>query len=330
MNIAINGFGRIGIAVLKICLDRKLPVTVINDPHGVESAAYLLKHDSVYGRYEREVKIDKDFLIVAGRKIKVIAERDLNKINWKALSVNVIVESTGVFKNKEANAPHFKNGAQYVLITAPADDPDITIVPGVNHQKLNKNHKLISVASCTTNCLTPVLKVLHDNFTINRALMTTVHAYTNDQVLHDQSHKKRRRGRAGALNMIPTSTGAAEAVASVLPELQGRVNGLAVRVPVPVGSLVDLVAELEKPFEVKTINEAFKKASQKEMKGIIEYSEEELVSSDVIKNPNSAVFDSKSTQADGNLVKVLAWYDNEYGYSQRVVDVLQMVRKWVK
>lgn len=260
----------------------------------------------------------------------MIAERDLNKINWKALSVNVIVESTGVFKNKEANAPHFKNGAQYVLITAPADDPDITIVPGVNHQKLNKNHKLISVASCTTNCLTPVLKVLHDNFTINRALMTTVHAYTNDQVLHDQSHKKRRRGRAGALNMIPTSTGAAEAVASVLPELQGRVNGLAVRVPVPVGSLVDLVAELEKPFEVKTINEAFKKASQKEMKGIIEYSEEELVSSDVIKNPNSAVFDSKSTQADGNLVKVLAWYDNEYGYSQRVVDVLQMVRKWVK
>lgn len=330
MNIAINGFGRIGIAVLKICLDRKLNVTVINDPHGVESAAYLLKHDSVYGRYEKEIKIDKDNLVVAGKKIKVIAERDLTKINWKNMGVNIVVESTGVFKDKEGTAPHFKNGAQYVLITAPADDPDVTIVPGVNQEKLKKEHKLISVASCTTNCLTPILKVLHQNFTINRALMTTVHAYTNDQVIHDQSHKKRRRGRAAALNMIPTSTGAAEAVAAVLPELNGRINGLAVRVPVPVGSLVDLVAELDKPFDVKKINEAFKKASQKEMKGIIEYSEEELVSSDVIGNSNSTLFDSLSTQADGNLVKVLAWYDNEFGYSNRVVDVLQMVGKWVK
>ncbi|MBS3077584.1 type I glyceraldehyde-3-phosphate dehydrogenase [Candidatus Pacearchaeota archaeon] len=328
MNIAINGFGRIGIAVLKICLDRKLNVTVVNDPHGVESAAYLLKHDSVYGRYERDVKIDKDFLIVAGKKIKVIAERELEKINWKALKVNVVVESTGAFTDRENASKHLKAGAEYVLISAPSKDPDITIVPGVNHKKLDKTHKIVSVASCTTNCLTPVLKVLNDNFQINRALMTTVHAYTNDQVLHDQSHKKRRRGRAGALNIIPTSTGAAEAVSAVMPELEGKVNGLAVRVPVPVGSLVDLVAELEKPFDVNSVNAAFKKASEKELKGILEYSEEELVSSDVIKNPNSALFDSLSTQADGNLIKVLAWYDNEYGYACRVVDVLQMVGKW--
>ena len=328
MNIAINGFGRIGIAVLKICLDRKLNVTVVNDPHGVESAAYLLKHDSVYGRYERDVKIDKDFLIVAGKKIKVIAERELEKINWKALKVNVVVESTGAFTDRENASKHLKAGAEYVLISAPSKDPDITIVPGVNHKKLDKTHKIVSVASCTTNCLTPVLKVLNDNFQINRALMTTVHAYTNDQVLHDQSHKKRRRGRAGALNIIPTSTGAAEAVSAVMPELEGKVNGLAVRVPVPVGSLVDLVAELEKPFDVNSVNAAFKKASEKELKGILVYSEEELVSSDVIKNPNSALFDSLSTQADGNLIKVLAWYDNEYGYACRVVDVLQMVGKW--
>ncbi len=330
MNIAINGFGRIGIAILKLCLDRKLPVTVVNDPHGVESAAYLLQHDSVYGRYEKEVKIEKDNLVVAGKKIKVIAERDLEKINWKNLKVDVVIESTGAFTDKENASKHIKNGAQYVIITAPSKNPDITIVPGVNHKKLQKDHKIISVASCTTNCLTPVLKVLNDNFKINRALMTTVHAYTNDQVLHDQSHKKRRRGRAGALNIIPTSTGAAEAVSAVLPELEGKVNGLAVRVPVPVGSLVDLVAELEKPFDVKKINEAFKKASEKDMKGIIEYSEEELVSSDVIKNSNSALFDALSTQADGNLIKVLAWYDNEYGYSCRVVDVIQMVNKWVR
>jgi glyceraldehyde 3-phosphate dehydrogenase len=330
MNIAINGFGRIGIAVLKVCLERKLPVTTINDPHGVESAAYLLKHDTVYGRYDKEVKIDKDFLVVAGKKIKVIAERELEKINWKALKVNVVIESTGAFTDKENASKHLKSGAEYVLITAPSKDPDVTIVPGVNHKKLDKSHKIISVASCTTNCLTPVLKVLHDNFTINRALMTTVHAYTNDQVLHDQSHKKRRRGRAGALNMIPTSTGAAEAVAAVMPELNGKVNGLAVRVPVPVGSLVDLVAELDKSFDVKSVNVAFKKASEKELKGILEYSEEELVSSDVIHNSNSALFDSLSTQADGNLVKVLAWYDNEYGYSCRVVDVIQMISKWTK
>jgi glyceraldehyde 3-phosphate dehydrogenase len=330
MNIAINGFGRIGIAVLKICLDRKLNVTVVNDPHGVESAAYLLKHDSIYGRYEREIKIEKDFLVVAGKKIKVIAERDINKINWKALKVDVVIESTGVFTDRENASVHLMNGADYVLITAPSKDPDITIVPGVNHKKLEKSHKIISVASCTTNCLTPLLKVLHDNFKINRALMTTVHAYTNDQVLHDQSHRKRRRGRAGALNIIPTSTGAAEAVEAVMPELKGKVNGLAVRVPVPCGSLVDLVAELEKKFDVKKINETFKKASEKEFKGILEYSEEELVSSDVIKNSNSALFDSLSTQADGNLVKVLAWYDNEYGYSQRVVDVIQMIGKWIR
>ena len=328
MKIAINGFGRIGRVVCRIALDNKINVVVINDAHGVESAAYLLKHDSIYGRYAKEVKIDKNDLIVGGKRIKVIGEREITKLPWKKLGVDVVVESTGVFRDRENASVHLQNGAKYVLITAPADNPDITIVPGVNHQKLKKEHKIISVASCTTNCLLPVVKVLNDNFGINRGLMTTVHAYTNDQAVHDEWHKKPRRGRAAGLNMIPTTTGAAESIIAVLPELAGRINGLAVRVPVACGSLVDLVAELNCEFDAVQINNVFKKAEQKEMKGILEYSEEELVSSDIIGNPHSAIVDGKCTQVDGNLVKVLAWYDNEFGYSCRVVEVINMVKKW--
>ena len=328
MRIAINGFGRIGRTVFRILFDKKIDVVAINDIHGVESSAYLLKHDSMYGRYSKKVEIDGKDLKVDGRKIKIFTERNPNKLPWKDLKVDVVIEATGVFRDKISAMAHIQAGAKYVLITSPADSPDVTIVPGVNHEKLKKDHKIISVASCTTNCMVPMIKVLHDNFGIERAFMTTIHAYTNDQNLHDNAHKKLRRGRAASLNIVPTTTGAAESVVAVMPELLGKVDGLAVRVPVAVGSLVDLVAELKKKFDVKTINDVFKKSAQGKLKGIIEYSEEELVSSDVIGNSHSCVFDALSTQVTGNLVKVLGWYDNEFGYSSRVVDVVSMLKKW--
>lgn len=330
MNVAINGFGRIGRAVLKICVDEKINVVAINDVHGAENAAYLLKYDSIYRKYDEKVSFEKENLIVAGKKIKVFSEREIGKLPWKNLKVDVVVESTGVFTDPKDAKEHLKSGAKYVLITAPCkgEKPSLTVVPGVNHQLLKKEHKIISVASCTTNCLVPMVDVLNKNFKIKRALMTTAHAYTNDQELHDSFHKKVRRGRAAALNIVPTSTGAAEAIDEVLPELSGKINGLALRVPVPVGSLTDLVAEVSGEYTVEQVNKAFRNASMKELKGILEYSEEELVSSDVVGNPHSTVFDSLSTQTDGNLVKVLAWYDNEFGYSCRVVDVIGMLKKW--
>lgn len=330
MNIAINGFGRIGRTVFKLALENNINVVAINDTHGVKDAEYLIKYDSVYGKYNKKVSTKGDNLIVGNKKIKVLSERDPSKLPWKKLKADIIVESTGAFRDREANKAHFKSGAKYVLISAPGKEVDKTVVMGVNHKELSPEHKLISVASCTTNCLVPVVKVLHDKFIINRALMTTVHAYTNDQNIHDSSHKKPRRGRAAAQNMVPTTTGAAKSVVEIMPELLGKINGLAVRVPVPVGSLVDLVAELDGNFTVEQINDAFKEASKKELKGIMEYSEDELVSSDVIANPHSTLIDSLSTQVDGNLVKVLAWYDNEYGYSCRMIDVIKMLKKWVK
>ncbi len=330
MNISINGFGRIGRIILKLAVANKINISVINDVHGAEYAAYLLKYDSIYGKYRGNVSFSGDFLIVNGKKIKVISERDPAQVNWRALGVDVVVESTGIFTDRDGASKHLISGAKYVIITAPAKQPDITVVPGVNHKNLRKEHKIISVASCTTNCLVPMLKVLNESFGIERALVTTVHAYTNDQMLHDSFHKKKRRGRAAGLNLVPTSTGAAEAVSEVMPELAGRVNGLAVRAPVACGSLVDLVAELKGEVDRDVINAMFKKYSMTVMKGILEYSEDELVSSDVIGNASSSVFDSLSTQVDGNLVKVLAWYDNEFGYSNRVIDVLQMVNKFGK
>jgi len=330
MNIAINGFGRIGRIILKIALESKLKIIAINDVHRAEYAAYLLKYDSIYGKYEGNVSFSGEFLIVNGKKIKVISERDPAQVNWKTMGVDIVVESTGVFTDRDSTSKHLTSGAKYVVVTAPAKQPDITIVPGVNHKNLKREHKIISVASCTTNCLVPMLKVLNESFGIERGLVTTVHAYTNDQMLHDSFHKKKRRGRAAGLNLVPTSTGAAEAVADVMPELAGRVNGLAVRAPVACGSLVDLVAELKGEVPVEMVNAAFKKYSLSMLKGILEYSEDELVSSDVIGNPSSSVFDSLSTQVDGNLIKVLAWYDNEFGYSNRVVDVLKMVNKFGK
>jgi glyceraldehyde 3-phosphate dehydrogenase len=330
MKLAINGFGRIGRAVFKIAIERGIDIVAINDVHGPEDAAYLLKHDSIYGRYSKNVEVNGQYLVIGNKKVRVLSEREPRNLPWKNLGVDIVIESTGVFRDKEQASSHIITGAKYVLITSPAENPDITVVPGVNHSKLKKEHKIISVASCTTNCLVPILKVLNDKFGIKKAFMTTTHAYTSDQNIHDNFHKKLRRGRAACLNIVPTGTGAEESVTEVLPELKGKINGLAVRVPVPVGSLIDLTAVLKSDFDIKKINNALKESSKKELKGIIEYSEEELVSTDCIGNPHSTIVDGLSTQQNGDMVKVLAWYDNEYGYSCRVVDVVEMLKKWTK
>lgn len=326
MNIAINGFGRIGRTILKIALERKLNVVAINDTHGAEAAAYLLKYDSVYGKYPTSVEAKKDHLLVGSKKIQVLSERDPTKLPWKELKIDVVIESTGAFTNAKDAAQHLAAGAKNVIITAPAKNPDVTIVPGVNDSWLKKNHHVISVGSCTTNCTATVAKILMDTFGVKYAMLTTIHAYTNDQVIQDSAHHNVRRGRAGALNMVPTTTGAAETVIEVLPKLKGLMTGLSVRVPIACGSLTDLTMEVTKKASIETVNDAFKKAARSSFKGLIEYTEDPLVSSDVIGNPHSAVIDALSTQVEGNLVKVLAWYDNEFGYSNRVVDVVQRLK----
>lgn len=333
MNIAINGFGRIGRAVLKIALENKINVVAINDIHGVEDAAYLLKHDSIYGHYPRQVSYKGAVLQIGGgtfgakRSIRVLTEKDPTQLPWKELKVDIVVESTGIFHDREKAMLHLQAGAKKVIITSPADNPDITIVPGVNSKMLKKEHQIISVASCTTNCLAPTIKVLHEAFGLESAYITTVHAYTNDQSLHDEFHTKRRRGRAAALNLVPTSSGANEAISAVLPELAGKVQGLAVRAPIPCGSLLDVVAVVQNPpLDAAAVNAAFAHAAQKELDGIVHYSDEDLVSSDIIGNPSSAVFDSQLTSVNGHMIKVFAWYDNEFGYSNRVIDVIKMLR----
>ena len=330
MKVAINGFGRIGRAILKIALEKKINIVAINDLHGIEDAAYLLKYDSIYGKYDKSIRTKGKNLIVDGKTIKVLSEPDPEKLPWKELSIDVVIESTGVFKDRESASKHFIAGAEKVIITAPGKGNDITIVPGVNDNKLKKEYKIISVASCTTNASATVIKILDDNFGIKEALLNTVHAYTSSQALVDSSDKKHRMGRSAALNIVPTSTGASEAVCEVIPGLKGRINGLSIRVPVADGSLVDITAQLKKPFNVEKINQVLKKSAKGKYKGIVEYSEEELVSSDIIGNEHSAIIDSLMTQKEGSLVKVLAWYDNEYGYSSRVVDVINILKKFSK
>ena len=329
MRIAINGFGRIGRSVLRIAVKKKLNVVAINDIHGIKDAAYLLKYDSVYGKFPGKISVKKNSLIINGKTIKVLQERDPEKLPWKKLKVDIVIESTGAFRYKKDALKHISSGAKKVIVTAPMKDkPDITVVPGVNNKKIKKSHNVVSVASCTTNCVAPVAKVLNDNFGIKWALISTIHGYTSSQSLVDSANEKDpRRGRAAAVNLIPTTTGASKSVIEVLPELKGKLDGSAIRAPIPDGSIVDFVVELKKPFNVKKVNAALKKSSKKEMKGIIEYSEEDLVSSDIIGNPYSAIIDSKMTQAEGNLVKVLAWYDNEYGYASRVIDVIKILGK---
>jgi glyceraldehyde 3-phosphate dehydrogenase len=326
VKIAINGLGRIGRAVLKIALEKKMDVVAVNDLGNIQSLVYLIKYDSVYGNYLGEVEAGKDFIKINNKKIKVFSEKDPENLPWKKLGVDVLIESTGVFTDREGASKHLKAGAKKVIISAPGENPDITLVLGVNEKQLRKEHKIISMASCTTNCLAPIVKVLNDNFKIEKGYMTTVHAYTNDQVILDVPHKKLRRGRAGAINLIPTTSGATTSVAEVIPELKGKLDGLAIRAPVACGSIIDFVAILKQPITKQQVNEALRKASQKELKGILFYSEDELVSSDIIRNPNSSIVDSILTQANGNLIKVLSWYDNEYGYSNRIVDLIKLLK----
>ncbi len=326
MRIAINGFGRIGRNVFRVCHQKGLEVVSINDLTDSATLAYLLRYDSVHGRFAGQVEAAKDGLVVDGKHIQVTAEKDPAKLPHAANRVDFVVESTGVFASREGCEKHCAAGAPKVILTVPAkDEIDAMVVMGVNEGTLKAEHRIISNASCTTNCLAPVAKVLHDAFGIQHGLMTTVHAYTNDQNILDLPHKDLRRARAAALNIIPTTTGAARAVGKILPELKGRLDGCSLRVPVPDGSVVDLVATLAKTVTVEQVNAAFQAAaSKKPLAGILEYSNDPLVSMDVVKHPASALFDAQSTMVmQGNMVKVVAWYDNEWGYSNRVVDLIQ-------
>jgi glyceraldehyde 3-phosphate dehydrogenase len=325
MRVAINGFGRIGRAVFKIALENNIDVIAINDIASTENLAYLLKYDSIYGNYNKKVEVEKEYLIVERKKVQVLNEKDPAKLPWKKLGVDFVIESTGLFTAREDAAKHLAAGAKKVLISAPAKNSDITVVPGVNEEKLNKKHNIISIASCTTNCLAPIVKILNDKCKIVRGFMTTIHAYTADQRLQDAPHKKMRRGRAAALSMVPTTTGASKAVAEVIPELKGKLDGLAIRVPVACGSIVDFVAQVKKPVTREKINDELKESATGRLNGILQYSEEELVSSDIIGNPHSCIVDGLSTQVLDDMVKVLAWYDNEYGYSCRMVDVIKLL-----
>jgi glyceraldehyde-3-phosphate dehydrogenase type I len=324
--IAINGFGRIGRLVFKIGLEKGLNIVAINDLASLDNLAYLLKYDSAYGVYDKKVEMADGMLKVDGKKIKVFSQSDPLKLPWKDLGVDVVVDCTGIFKDHVKAELHLKAGAKRVLISAPSKDPDITVVYGVNHKDLKKEHKIISVASCTTNCLAPVAKVLDDNFGVKRGFMTTVHAYTSSQKIVDSPDKKFRRGRAAAYNIVPTTSGATSATAKVIPKLEGKMDGVSLRVPIVVGSIVDFVAELEKEATKEQINEAMKKAADSSLKGVLKYSEDEIVSSDIVKSEYSSIYDSLSTQVIGNMVKVLAWYDNEYGYSCRMVDVIKSLK----
>ncbi|MDQ0157072.1 type I glyceraldehyde-3-phosphate dehydrogenase [Robertmurraya andreesenii] len=328
VKVGINGFGRIGRIVFRAALKNpNIEVVAVNDLTDANMLAHLLKYDSVHGILDEDVTVEGDSIVVGGKKVKVIAERDPAQLGWGDLGVEVVVESTGRFTKRADAAKHLEAGAKKVVISAPASDEDITIVMGVNNDKYDPaNHHVISNASCTTNCLAPFAKVLNDKFGIKRGMMTTVHSYTNDQQILDLPHKDYRRARAAAESMIPTTTGAAKAVALVLPELKGKLNGGAIRVPTPNVSLVDLVAELNKEVTVEEINSALKAASEGELKGILGYSELPLVSRDYNGNPNSSTIDALSTMVmEGNLVKVISWYDNESGYSHRVVDLVDFI-----
>jgi len=324
--VGINGFGRVGRQTLRAVLERhpnKLEVVAVNDLTDPRTNAHLLRWDSNYGRYPGKVEAAPDAIIVDGKRIRVIAERDPAKIPWKELGVEVVVESTGIFTDAAKAGAHLQAGAKKVIITAPAKGEDVTVVLGVNEKAYDPaRHRIISNASCTTNCIAPVVKVLNDKFGVVKGLMSTIHAYTNDQRLLDMYHSDLRRARAAAMNIVPTTTGAARAVTLVIPELKGRLHGVAFRVPVSTVSLCDFVADLSRDVSVEEVNRAFREAAQGPLKGLLEYCEEELVSSDFKGNPASAIFDAPSTMVmGGNMVKVLAWYDNEWGYSCRVADL---------
>jgi len=324
--IGINGFGRVGRLTLKAINQYhsgKLEVAAINDLTDTKTNAHLLKWDSTYGPYPGKVEATEDSIIVDGKEVKVLSERNPGNIPWQDYGVDIVIESTGLFTDATKAAAHLQGGAKKVLISAPARNEDITIVLGVNEDQYDLNkHNVISNASCTTNCIAPVVKVLHQSFGVSKGLMTTIHAYTNDQRLLDMFHRDLRRARAAALNIVPTTTGAARAVTQVIPELKGRLHGLAFRVPVPTVSVVDLVVDLDQEVTVEQVNQAFQTAAEGALTGILEYCQEELVSMDFKGNPASSILDAPSTMViAGNMVKVLAWYDNEWGYSCRLADL---------
>lgn len=326
--VAINGFGRIGRQSLKAILERfpDMEVVAINDLTSADVNAHLFKYDSTYGVFQGEVKAEDGFLHVNGRKIQICTEKDPANLPWGKLNVDVVVESTGIFTDRDKAELHLKGGAKKVLISAPAKGEDITIVLGVNHDQYDADkHHILSNASCTTNCLAPAAKIVHDRWKIEKGLMTTIHAYTNDQRILDLPHKDMRRARAAALNIIPTSTGAAKAVALVIPDLKGKFDGFSLRVPTPTVSIVDFVCTLEKPATKEEINQAFRDAAQGPMKGILAACDEPLVSTDFRGNPHSSCVDLDCTMANGNMVKIVTWYDNEWAYSCRVADLINFM-----
>jgi len=330
IKVAINGFGRIGRNVFKIVLEREnIEIVGINDLTDTKTLAHLLKYDSTQGKFNGVATHDKDGLIVNGQKISVTAERSPINIPWSK-TPDVVIESTGIFVNRESDkggyGDHLKNGAKKVILTVPSKDAiDNMVVLGVNEDTIQNDQVCLSNASCTTNCLAPIAKVLHDEFGIKNGLMTTIHSYTNDQNILDAPHGDLRRARSGAMSQIPTTTGAAKAVGKVIPALAGKLDGMAVRVPTPTGSLVDLVVNVEKETSIEEVNAAMKKAAEGPMKGILEYTEDPIVSVDIIHNPHSSIFDSLSTMVQGKTIKILAWYDNEWGYSNRVVDLIEKI-----
>ncbi len=330
VKVGINGFGRIGRNVFRAALKMAKPgmeFVAANDLTDTQTLAHLLKYDSVLGPLEAEVKADGDAIVVNGARLRVFSIKDPAQIDWPALGVDIVVEATGKFRSKEDCLKHMRGSVKKVIITAPAKNEDVTLVLGVNDAMYDPaRHHVISNASCTTNCLAPLVKVLHDSFGIKRGLMTTIHSYTNDQVVLDFPHKDLRRARAAAINIVPTTTGAAKAIGLVMPELKGKLNGYAVRVPTPNVSVVDLVADLNRDVTVGEVNAAFQRAAETSMKGILAYTEDPVVSTDMMRNPNSSIVDATLTQVvDGNMVKVVSWYDNEWGYSCRIVDLIEFI-----
>ncbi len=328
VRVGINGFGRIGRNFYRAALAQGADIEVVgaNDLTDNKSLAHLLKYDSILGRLQEDVSYDDQHIIVGGRKIRALEERDPGSLPWKELGADVVIESTGFFTDASQAKAHIDAGAQKVIISAPAKNEDFTVVLGANDEKYDPaNHHIISNASCTTNCLAPMAKVLNDTFGIERGLMTTIHAYTQDQNLQDAPHKDLRRARAAALNIVPTSTGAAKAIGLVLPELVGKLDGYALRVPIPTGSATDLTVDVARETTVEEVNAAFKAAADGPFKGYLTYTEDEIVSSDIVTDPSSCTFDAKLTKVIGNQVKIVGWYDNEWGYSNRLVDLVSLV-----
>jgi len=331
IKVGINGFGRIGRNLLRASIGNpEIEFLAVNDITDAKTLAHLLKYDSLLGGFKGDVTATDDAIIVNNKKIKVLAEKEIGKLPWKDLGVDIVVEATGKYTKRPDVIKHIEQGgAKKVIVSAPATDPDMTIVLGVNEETYDPaKHHVLSNASCTTNCLAPVVKVLHERFGVEKAFMTTIHAYTNDQKILDAPHKDLRRARAAAVSQIPTTTGAAKAVGLVIPELKGKIDGIAIRVPTPNVSVVDLVALMKKEVTEKDVNEAFKKAAEGKLKGILQYTEEPLVSVDFLSNPHSAIVDALSTKVlDKNLLKVLAWYDNEWGYSCRLRDLIKYISR---